>query len=235
MKAEEQPIYPALKATMNQRMTPQAVLQHILPLHRDQLGNGKDKNREPPTPTDSIRSPKYGTFRLPRLSEEGSQERGQSSNYASLTPFLDPAGATHPTPMRLPSTLTTEDFTRAVAVATVSALKHQRSFMNIQNTPQSTRKMPPSASGAVKEEKEEEEESHGGHEGPSWNRGVSAGVLLGCTLLYAMIAGMSFRRGRADGQKSWLTWSMSSCKAPRLTRNSSVLPCLHLCRIQQSL
>ena len=191
MKAEEQPIHPALKATMNQRITPQAVMQHILPLHRD--GNGKDKSREPPTPTDSIRSPKYGTFRLPRLSEEGSQERGQSSNYASgLTPFLDPSaagGAAHPTPMRLPSTLTTEDFTRAVAVATVSALKHQRSFMGLNGTPQSMRKMPPSASGPVKEEKEEEEEAHGGHEGPSWNRGVSAGVLLGCTMLYAMIAG----------------------------------------------
>ena len=196
MKAEEQTIHPAVKASINQRITPQAVLQHILPLHKDHVSNGKDKNREPPTPTDSIRSPKYGTFRLPRLSEEGSQERGQSSNYGSgLTPFLDPSSAAgvHPTPMRLPSTLTTEDFTRAVAVATVSALKHQRSFMNgIQGTPQSARKVIPSASGPIKEEKEEEEEAHGSHEGPSWNRGVSAGVLLGCTMLYAMIAGEFF-------------------------------------------
>jgi Ca2+:H+ antiporter len=188
MKAEEQ-IHPALKASLNQRINP-AVLQHILPLH------GKDKDREPPTPTDSIRSPKYGTFRLPRLSEENSQERGQPSA-SGLTPFLDPSSAAHPTPMRLPSTLTTEDFTRAVAVATVSALKHQRSFM-IQGTPQSVRKMIPSASGPVKEDKEEEEEAHGGHEGPSWNRGISAGVLLGCTMLYAMIAGESSSSCYAD-------------------------------------
>ena len=33
-----------------------------------------------------------------------------------------------------------------------------------------------------------EEDSHGGHEGPSWSRGLSATVLLSCTLLYAIIA-----------------------------------------------
>lgn len=71
-----------------------------------------------------------------------------------------------------PAQFTADDFTRAVAVATVSALRHQQGQRR-------------SAAGA-----EQEEAGHGGHDAPSWSRGVSASVLLGCTALYAIIAGM---------------------------------------------
>lgn len=36
---------------------------------------------------------------------------------------------------------------------------------------------------------EEEDEAHGGHDSPNWSKGKSATVLLGCTVLYSIIAG----------------------------------------------
>lgn len=81
-------------------------------------------------------------------------------------------------PMTLPEHMTPDDFTRAVAVATVSALRHQQAHAH---SPARLR-----ASGV-----ESEAEGHGGHDAPSWSRTVSASVLLTCTALYALIAGMS--------------------------------------------
>ena len=72
--------------------------------------------------------------------------------------------------------MTTDDFTRAVAVATVSALRHQ------QVHGQGSAKLRVS---------EHEAGGHGGHEAPSWSRTTSASVLLACTALYAIIAGKS--------------------------------------------
>ena len=131
----------------------------------------------------------------------GSQphSRMSSGNYTlpgGYSPFLETVDRdiknNHLTPMRLPSSLTTEDFTRAVAVATVSALRHQGSIVG--NQLGSATKRDRSAGGgvvtggAITGQKEEEDEGHGGHEAPEWTRGISAGVLLGCTLLYALIA-----------------------------------------------
>lgn len=82
--------------------------------------------------------------------------------------------------IQLPGNLTPDDFTRAVAVATVSALRHQ------QRQAQSPGRL--RASGA------ELEGGHGGHEAPSWSRTTSASVLLACTALYAAIAGAPHRR-----------------------------------------
>ncbi|KAF8158253.1 hypothetical protein B0H34DRAFT_656500 [Crassisporium funariophilum] len=75
--------------------------------------------------------------------------------------------------MQLPEPMTTDDFTRAVAVATVSALRHQQTHSQTLNRVRST--------GI-------EHEAEGGHDAPSWSRTTSASVLLGCTALYAMIA-----------------------------------------------
>lgn len=69
--------------------------------------------------------------------------------------------------------MTADDFTRAVAVATVSALRHQQNAIS----PGRPREMEEAGGG------------HGGHDAPSWSRGLSASVLLGCTFLYAIIAG----------------------------------------------
>jgi len=148
--------------------------------------------------------------------QEGSTSTGTaraaSNNYllpAGYTPFLETVDkdlkASNVTPMRLPSNLTTEDFTRAVAVATVSALRHRESIISHTGSshPGSAQKRAANASsaghavtgGAVLGANgaggngHDDGEEGGGHEAPSWTRGVSAGVLLGCTLLYALIAG----------------------------------------------
>jgi hypothetical protein len=71
--------------------------------------------------------------------------------------------------------LPSDDFTRAVAVATVSALRHQQvQARRVRNAQLGD---------------EEDPSGHGGHDGPSWSRAVSASVLLACTALYAVIAG----------------------------------------------
>ena len=84
----------------------------------------------------------------------------------------------------LPPNLTTDDFTRAVAVATVSALRHQQ---NHAISPMRAR------AGGAGEHYEAGGHGHGdgGHAAPSWSRGLSASVLLACTFLYALIAGAS--------------------------------------------
>ncbi|KAJ6466486.1 hypothetical protein C8R45DRAFT_939259 [Mycena sanguinolenta] len=81
--------------------------------------------------------------------------------------------------------MSTDDFTRAVAVATVSALRHQQQH----GAPVSP------ARGAIQRTSAPAESEmaaggggHGGHEAPSWSRTTSASVLLLCTALYAAIA-----------------------------------------------
>ncbi|KAI9058458.1 hypothetical protein FKP32DRAFT_1614893 [Trametes sanguinea] len=76
-------------------------------------------------------------------------------------------------PLQLPGTMSTDDFTRAVAVATVSALRHQHQA----RSPARVRSAADMDAGG-----------HGGHDAPSWSRTTSASVLLACTALYAVIA-----------------------------------------------
>ncbi|KAH9891728.1 hypothetical protein C8Q73DRAFT_700577 [Cubamyces lactineus] len=78
-------------------------------------------------------------------------------------------------PLQLPGSMSTDDFTRAVAVATVSALRHQQHQARSPARVRSAAEM--DAGGG-----------HGGHDAPSWSRTTSASVLLGCTALYAIIA-----------------------------------------------
>lgn len=85
--------------------------------------------------------------------------------------------------LQLPETMTTDDFTRAVAVATVSALRHQQ-----QTAAHSPARVLARASGGMGAESEAG--GHGGHDAPSWSRTTSASVLLACTALYALIAGL---------------------------------------------
>ena len=74
--------------------------------------------------------------------------------------------------MKFPEPMTTDDFTRAVAVATVSALRHQQ------------------AHGQGRPRANADHDSAAGHDAPSWSRFTSASVLLACTFLYALIAGL---------------------------------------------
>lgn len=90
--------------------------------------------------------------------------------------------------------MTAEQFSRAVEVvaATASAV---RSTSHAQST------LPPRAVSHVREISKEihasgaggagDEDEAGGHDAPNWSRVKSASVLMGCTVLYAVIAGMS--------------------------------------------
>lgn len=96
--------------------------------------------------------------------------------HGAMTPVMESVQHTMNNNQLLqPTELATDDFTRAVAVATVSALRHQQGHRR-----------------AVEAAAHEEAAGgHGGHDAPSWSRTVSASVLLGCTALYAIIAGKS--------------------------------------------
>ncbi|KAI9512430.1 hypothetical protein F5148DRAFT_902069 [Russula earlei] len=93
----------------------------------------------------------------------------------SLVPILESVDHALKDTGLSPAQVPPDDFTRAVAVATVSALRHQQV--------QARRARSVQLGGD-----EEDPAGHGGHEAPSWSRAVSASVLLACTALYALIA-----------------------------------------------
>jgi Ca2+:H+ antiporter len=126
------------------------------------------------------------------------------AGYSPLVDTVDRDVKSHVSPMRLPSSLTPEDFTRAVAVATVSALRHQGSFIGGHH-PAGHKSRPVSG---IETGAGDEDEGHGGHEAPSWNRTVSSGVLLGCTLLYAIIAGKRARLLAGLSGGAWRSGSL---------------------------
>ena len=94
----------------------------------------------------------------------------------SLVPILESVDHALKDTGLQPAQLHSDDFTRAVAVATVSALRHQQVH---------ARRVRNAQLGGD----EEDTAGHGGHEAPSWSRAISASVLLACTALYALIAG----------------------------------------------
>ncbi|EKM79346.1 hypothetical protein AGABI1DRAFT_74303 [Agaricus bisporus var. burnettii JB137-S8] len=79
--------------------------------------------------------------------------------------------------VQLGGPMTRDDFTRAVTVATVSALRHQQQHPRRPSLYEHDGALNAGAPGG-----------HGGHDAPSWSRTTSASVLLGCTALYAVIA-----------------------------------------------
>ncbi|KAI6158846.1 Sodium/calcium exchanger protein-domain-containing protein [Pisolithus thermaeus] len=81
-------------------------------------------------------------------------------------------------PAQFPENLTQDDFTRAVTVATVSALRHQ----------QAAQVQSPARVKLAGAHDGEGVSGHTGHEAPEWSRTTSAAVLLACTALYAVIA-----------------------------------------------
>jgi Ca2+:H+ antiporter len=188
MKVDEVPVgslHPAVRASIYQKLTPQAIMHQILPLSRSaehsrngtaQLAHERERSNSP------------GFRSLPTTAKPGDsaakhkrQDSLNSTNPVGYTPNMEAQHIMNKdgsmTPMKLPNSLTPEDFTRAVAAATVSALRQHAHAAGKKAGPMNQME----AAG--------EEEEHGGHEGPSWSRAVSAAVLLVCTVLYAAIAG----------------------------------------------
>ncbi|KZT11976.1 uncharacterized protein LAESUDRAFT_776211 [Laetiporus sulphureus 93-53] len=140
----------------------------------------------PTNPSTSLSPNAHAPVTAPQ-SQPSSSTTGKRISYANppvlqggLSPFIESVDhamkdtGLHPT--SLPENMTTDDFTRAVAVATVSALRHQQKYAR---SPARMRASAAELEGAG---------AHGGHDAPSWSRTTSASVLLACTALYAIIA-----------------------------------------------
>jgi Ca2+:H+ antiporter len=101
---------------------------------------------------------------------------GAALSFAPPPALLESVGhAVKDTGLAPPQNMTTDDLTRAIAVATVSALRH-------------TERAAPAHRREAALEDGPDAGAHGGHDAPSWSRTTSASVLLGCTALYAIIA-----------------------------------------------
>ncbi|KAF8967076.1 hypothetical protein BDZ97DRAFT_1917028 [Flammula alnicola] len=128
----------------------------------------------PPPNTNLAPSARPTPTASPAFQRKVSYAVSQQPNYLPVLESVDHAVKnTDLRNMQLSEPMTTDDFTRAVAVATVSALRHQQAHAH---SPARAR-----AAGA-------EHEAAGGHDAPSWSRTTSASVLLTCTALYAVIA-----------------------------------------------
>ncbi|GAW04549.1 calcium permease [Lentinula edodes] len=143
-----------------------------------------------PVPTSGVpTTPATAIPTFPQTSFLAPPTSASTSGYAPILESVDQAVKnSNINSLQLPETMTTDEFTRAVAVATVSALRHQQ---------QSTQGHSPARLRASGLESEgvaghgghgSAAGGHGGHDAPSWSRFTSASVLLSCTALYAVIA-----------------------------------------------
>lgn len=152
------------------------------------------KRVDPPGAEHDIASSYQIPAPKPAESTTGQQQASRPPLSPSLrrVSYAPPPSTQHLTPLiesvdlaikntQLPESLTRDDFTRAVAVATVSALRHQ----------QGQGISPARLRASVASDTDAGVGGHGGHEAPEWSRGTSAAVLLACTALYAIIAGVS--------------------------------------------
>ncbi|KAL0569701.1 hypothetical protein V5O48_012261 [Marasmius crinis-equi] len=173
------------RQSVYQKLVPQSVHSagHRLGRKASNIGGNDGQQSIPQTPSVPRESsqgssrPTSGRAASPvlprRVSYAPSAMHGQPVGYTPLLESVDHAVKnTGLQSLQLPDSMTTDDFTRAVAVATVSALRHQQTHG-------------PRLRGV---QMEEADGGHGGHDAPSWSRFTSASVLLACTALYAVIA-----------------------------------------------
>lgn len=126
-------------------------------------------------------------------------------------------------PMQLPAGMTAEEVNRAfqVVAATASVFQSQQNLAGLHpqgstlgglhphhaaagsmSTPQNTLRRQAShvhereVSRGGGQLEAADEGGHGGHDAPNWSRSKSYSVLFGCTLLYAIISGISTLIGR---------------------------------------
>ncbi|KAF5362953.1 hypothetical protein D9758_007146 [Tetrapyrgos nigripes] len=160
------------------------------PMTREGTGSGSGTNPNPSGPPSPV-LPRRVSYAPPPALGSGAPNIGilpstPGSSHGPIppppgfSPILESVGHAVKSaglqPISLPESMSQDDFTRAVAVATVSALRHQQ---HVGVSPGRLQR----AVSAV------DPDGHsGGHDAPSWSRMTSASVLLGCTALYAVIA-----------------------------------------------
>jgi Ca2+:H+ antiporter len=226
MRLDEVPagaMHPAHRSTVYQRLTPQAVMQQLLPTSKplDQTPasapavtrrDTRSESQPFRSPARPSRQPSYAgrlDYGQPTTKPRRTASLLSSVSHTSLmnaTPRMPSQAVQQHKPnnnnelsdLQLPphiegEAFTTEEFTRAVAVATVNALKSHENAVAREWRQAKAAALPqidgiaPPATAVTGEH--DGGGGHGGHEGPSWSRTVSTCVLLGCTVLYAIIAG----------------------------------------------
>ena len=204
------------RISLYQRLIPSALQRNTSLHHKPSIVASTASTSEAPsrsqTPVPRVHESAGFPQVQPIIGSSTSQSAAQDSrrvSYAnppalqqsSLTPLMESVDHaikdTGIQQLQLPGNLTPDDFTRAVAVATVSALRHQ------QRHAQSPARLRTSGG--------ELDGGHGGHEAPSWSRTTSASVLLACTALYAAIAGTNIVIvimvvTNTPKQSSWSRW-----------------------------
>ncbi|KAE8191014.1 hypothetical protein CF328_g5811, partial [Tilletia controversa] len=141
---------------------------------------------------------------LPATRSNTQQTQGNEHNQGSVAsrsrdlegrPSVVATGEGSLPPLHLPENISQEEYARAVAI-TASAFhtalqEHSRGVGSGQHGSHVNQAIPRSVAAdrhMSKHEPEGEDEAHGGHDAPSWSRQTSVSVLLGCTVLYAIIA-----------------------------------------------
>ncbi|VDC04610.1 unnamed protein product [Peniophora sp. CBMAI 1063] len=110
-------------------------------------------------------------------SQSQSQGPRRMPSFAPHPALVESVGqAVHDVGLRPNESMSADDLTRAIAVATVSALRQAGNTSAERSAARHDAETAPPEGG------------HGGHDAPSWSRTTSASVLLGCTALYAIIA-----------------------------------------------
>ncbi|KAK0564966.1 hypothetical protein OC861_004010 [Tilletia horrida] len=166
----------AQRASIYKRLLPISAIQHVLP--------------------------------TTRTSTQTSHHQGQSSEQQNIGSVNSRSGVLDSRrsasealpPLRLPENISQEEYARAVAI-TASAFHNamQEHSRITSGQPGSARAaahpnqaVPRSVAAERHLSKAEpdaaEDGEHGGHDAPSWSRATSVSVLLGCTVLYAIIA-----------------------------------------------
>lgn len=173
----------AQRASIYKRLVPAAVMQQLLPTPHPAAGSGGNDFAQGHSSSVSGGGSASGTV------------KGASSSHVRQG---TDATQDAPGPLRLPEQFSQEEYDRAVAL-TASAFHN---VLQQQQHEQGTHaftgerghlRQPPGAGNHPKhvsmlEDAAEEAEGHGGHDAPSWSRGISLTVLLSCTVLYAIIA-----------------------------------------------
>ncbi len=149
----------AQRASMYKKMLPASLMHQLLPTQRPHSLAGQPNHAKP-----------------------GTQDRRSSTL----------ARSDEPPPLQLPARFSEEDYARAIAL-TASAFHNatQQAEQRAALAHSGNQAMPRSQHAAPRHslhDAEEEEGGSGGHDAPSWSRQTSVSVLLGCTVLYAIIA-----------------------------------------------
>ncbi|KAN0064422.1 hypothetical protein ACQY0O_002795 [Thecaphora frezii] len=178
----------AQRASIYKRLVPPSVMQQLLPTantHQHPQQSPRPHSQVSATASNHDQQSVHATIKgnTPQQQREAGHTKSATSRTASESHEADPS-------LRLQGQFSPEDYERAMALTATAfqtALQQDREQRAAaaarQSYPQGESRQVAAATEAA-----EDDGGHGGHDAPSWSRAVSVSVLLGCTVLYAIIA-----------------------------------------------